>query len=330
MKKIRLGFVGCGGISYRHINDLRPLKNLVSLEAFADPISKNAIKLREAAKAKGAIFKDYRRMLKEIELDAVEIASPHMSHYQQIKDSLEKNLHVLVEKPMVIRSKDAKELIALAKKKRKILSLSYQRHTMGQYRYAKKLLKENQIGRIEVISALMGQNWIEIIRKSKRTWRFDPKYSGGGMLMDSGSHLLAEILWLTGLIAKEVFALLDFKRLKVDVNSAVTIRFNNGVIGNISIEGNDPAGFRENLYIYGEKGVIALGYKDGWYSFFQLRGERATSFPRTSSSTPDKNFINAILGKEKLATEPEIGLKVAELSESIYKSAKTGRKVKIE
>ena len=90
-----------------------------------------------AALAKVPQFTDYREMLEEIEMDAVEISTPHTAHFEQIMASLDKDLHVLTEKPMVCEVEHAKDIIARLEGTDLVMGVSYQRPYMAPYRYCR-------------------------------------------------------------------------------------------------------------------------------------------------------------------------------------------------
>ena len=133
-------------------------------------------------------------MLKDVEADAVLISTPHRDHYVQAKACLDSGRHVLVEKPLVVRPNHAKQLLALAAEQRLALVVAYQRHWMPHFAYARELLQRGAIGEIRGVVAYVTQNWLGV-----GGWRLDPDLAGGGMFMDTGSHLVASMLWVTGL-----------------------------------------------------------------------------------------------------------------------------------
>ncbi|MCM8770019.1 MAG: Gfo/Idh/MocA family oxidoreductase, partial [Candidatus Omnitrophica bacterium] len=105
MKEIRVGFIGCGSISYGH---LRRLKSLEAVRVFGvfDPKEENVEKFKEEA-GEVEVYKSDRELVKKGKPDAVVINSPHTCHFPQIKLALENGVHVLVEKPAVVSYKEA-------------------------------------------------------------------------------------------------------------------------------------------------------------------------------------------------------------------------------
>jgi predicted dehydrogenase len=325
-KVVRIGLIGCGGIAHYHINNLLRLPQ-AKVVALADPNVKSIEKLREAFHQveRCEVFFDHMQMLDSVDLDAVEILTPHALHFEQIMESLRRGLHVLVEKPMVCTVEHAKKVVAKAEESSRVVLVSYQRHYQPQFRYVKNVIGSGKLGKVQFVSALQCQDWLE---GTRGTWRQDPEMSGGGQLNDSGSHLLDIILWTTGLRAAEVFAYIDNLGSKVDINSSLAVKFENGAEASISVVGNSPTWW-EDITFWGEKGMIF--YRNGRLQYIESGGEgfiEPTGLPH--GSNPDRNFVMAILGMEPVESPPTCGLHVAELTEAAWRSAKAGTKVPIE
>jgi predicted dehydrogenase len=235
--------------------------------------------------------------------------------------SLEKGLHVLTEKPMVCKVSHANTVVETAKKTGKVVLVSYQRHFQGPFRYMRDVIRSGQLGEVQFISALQCQDWQ---RGQQGRWRLDPKLSGGGQLNDSGSHLVDIILWMTGLGVEQVSAFIDNLGEKVDINSAISIKFKGGAQGNISIVGNAPTWW-EDITIWGKVGT--LFYRNGQLRHVIGPGRETheiSGWP--GGMSPDRNFVDAILGKAQVESPATCGLRVIELSEAAWKSASLGGK----
>jgi len=206
MEKIRMGFIGCGGNATGHIGRALEMPE-VRVAALCDVNSASIARVKERYPALGEapVFADYQKMLAQVELDAVEISTPHTLHFEQIMASLDRGLHVLTEKPMVCTSAHARAAIEKSRAAGKILMVAYQRHLAPQFRYVRNQIMAGELGKIQFISALQDQNWY---LGTLGTWRQQLSLSGGGQLNDSGSHLLDILLWMTGLEVEEVQALM--------------------------------------------------------------------------------------------------------------------------
>ncbi len=294
--------------------------------ALTDTNKKNIEKLqsRFSQLSNCQVFSDYKDMLASVELDAVEILTPHTLHFPQAMDALAMGLHTLTEKPMVCSTNHARRLIAEAEKKNRIVLVSYQRHYQPQLRYIKKIVESGELGDLQFISAMQCQNWME---PTRGTWRQDPALSGGGQLNDSASHLLDIILWTTGLKPTEVLAFSDNLGTPVDIDSSLSIRFSHGAQASIAVVGHSPCWW-EDISIWGSKGVIF--YRNGKLEYLPRGGEAILEPVKLPpSSDPDRNFINTILGREANESPASCGLQVIKLTEAIWKSAETGKMAKI-
>ena len=327
MDKIRVGFIGCGGNASGHIGRVLdiPEAEVVAL-CDVDQASLQRAKERNAKAAELSEFTHYQEMLEQVELDAVEISTPHTLHFEQIMAALDKGLHVLTEKPMVCTVDHAHQVIAKAEETGKVLMISYQRHLQAQYRYVRNQIAAGELGDIQFMSALQDQKWYQ---GTIGLWRQQMALSGGGQLNDSGSHLLDIVLWMTGLEVAEVQAYMEYLDSEVDINSALSLRFGNGALGTIAVVGNSPtSGIWEDITIWGTKAVVYLRQGQIFYKT-QHSNEVYEVNNLPGSTTPDQNFIDAILGRDQVQVPPECGLRVIELTEAAWASAASGQPVKV-
>ncbi len=324
---IRVGLIGCGGIMSRHIGDLSGIGE-AKIVAMTDPVAANIAKHKASspAIADAAEYADYRDMLKA-GVDAVVIASPHTAHAKQMTDSMANGCHVLCEKPMVTSIADARRVLAAEKKHKRVLVLAYQRHFDSTFRYMKRVIEAGEIGKINFIQAVQCQEWTFAIGGS---WRTNPAQSGFGQLSDSGSHLLDIIMWTTGLAPARIAAKVDNDGWDVDVNSALTVEFESGALGNISIIGNSSAWW-EDITINGTKGTLfhrngTLHHKAGVDGEMRVVAPTAPAWFQTPPS-PAKNFIDCIRGKAANESPSISGLRVVEICQTAVASAKAGGKM---
>ena len=331
MSTIRVGFIGCGGNASGHVGRILAMGEC-EVVGLCDVSETSIERVRERHReqythiADVPVFADYREMLDKVEMDAVEISTPHTLHFEQIMAALDKGLHVLTEKPMVCTVEHAHQVIARAEEVGKILMVSYQRHLGAQYRYVRNQIMAGELGEIQFISALQDQKWYQ---GTIGLWRQQLSLSGGGQLNDSGSHLLDIVLWMTGLEVAEVQAYMENYDSEVDINSALSLRFRNGAMGNISVVGNSPTGgMWEDITIWGTKAVVYIRRGEVLYKT-QHSNEVYAVENLPGSTVPDQNFIDAIQGRDDVQVPPVCGLRVIELTEAAWASAASGRPVKV-
>jgi predicted dehydrogenase len=337
-RNVRIGLIGCGGIMSSHISNYEAIKR-AEIAALADvKKSQMAATVAKHSQLEGLPqFSDYRRMIEHTDLDGVVIATPHAHHFEQITACLEGGLHVLIEKPMVCTVEHARQVIKTADTQGKVAMIAYQRHFSPAWRLVRKMMRQGKLGDLTFLSALQAQDWL---RWTKGGWRHDPRVSCGGQLNDAGSHLIDALLWATGLQPETVFAQISNRGTKVDILSGVTVRFKGGAIGTMSVVGDAP-GWWEDIAFYGEKGGLYVRRDylsmpdDQLFQSSRGRGrftaklKELTARPRYNSNA-DRNFVDSILGTDEPQTPAVCGLRVMQLTEAAWTSARTGEPVMVE
>jgi predicted dehydrogenase len=321
--KVRIGFIGAGGIARSHMNRLASIPE-AEVVAFAEPSAEAVARMKDTfpEAADVPVFTDYRNMLAQVGMDAVQIHTPHTQHFEQGMAALQMGKHVLMEKPMACCVAHAQQLIEAATDK--VLMISYQRHFQGPYIYIRDQIRQGALGKLQYVSALQSQEWL---RGTRNTWRQVKALSGGGQINDSGSHLVDVLLWTTGLTADSVFAYMENYDSEVDIDTALTLRFREGAQGTLSVIGDSPMWWEE-FSIWGSDGVIL--YRNGTILQRALNdGEMREITELPYDSTPDHNFVDAILGRDEVRVPPECGLHVIELTEAAWRSAELGRAVRV-
>ena len=151
------------------------------------------------------------------------------------------------------------------------------------------------------------------------------KWSGGGQLNDSGSHLVDIVLWMSGLQPAEVFAYQDTMGSEVDILSAIDVKFDGGALCTFSVVGYQSwPGMFEETTIWLEKGQLAIRDNEVWEWGEEAEHKVVTGEALGRTWPPDENFIAAIRGKEEIQSSPEDALKVIQLSEAAWASAESG------
>ena len=295
----------------------------VELVAVMDTEEEQARLLMEAWGDDIPYYQSVKKMLAQVEMDAVYISSPHSAHYKQARAALRNDLHVLVEKPLTTASRHSQALISLAEKRGRLLQVSYQRNYYPPHVYARELVRQGAIGELRGVVSYVTQNWGGI-----SGWRLSPKLSGGGMFMDTGSHLVASTLWITGLEPVAVSALMDNAGKKVDINAVVNVRFKGGALGTLNTLGN-AARHDERIALHGSEGCIVF-HLHQWALHDVLLNDEPLKIPaRIKEDSPDAAFFRWIRNGGKGYEPPDFALQVARLSEAAYRSVREKRPVKV-
>ncbi|WP_309119244.1 Gfo/Idh/MocA family oxidoreductase [Paenibacillus sp.] len=315
MEILRVGMIGTGGIAGWHARQLLELPE-VEVAALADVNPDSLERFKEKyGLHRAEAYPDYQTMLDNAVLDAVIICSPHTEHYRQARDVLDRGLHVLIEKPMTCTSIEAENLIQAAERSGKILQVSYQRHCQPEFLYIRDTIRSGEIGKLTSITASLYQQWRE---GTTNSWRQDPSLSGGGFLMDSGSHIIDVLLWTTGLTPVEVKTQLHQQGSPVEIDTFSSIRFAEGAIAGLNLVGHAPC-WHETYVFCGEKGGIF--FDNGKITLRKAGEEPVVPKLPEPATNQDKSFIDAILGRHEVMVPGEFALKVVKFSEMVYQAA---------
>jgi len=328
---IRLGAIGLGGLGNMILYGVADQTDVdVDVVAGAD-VSEDARENFEDEYDAPA-YADYETMLDEADLDAVTIVTPHTLHYEQTRACLERDLHVLLEKPMVTETADAVDLVRRANDRDLILQIGYQRHLHPGYRAVRDTLQDGEIGDIHMASCYLAQDWIS---GQEGAWRTDPELSGGGQLIDSGSHLLDALLWTTDAEAREVAAVMDYRDHDVDVNTALSATLegpDGSITASIGISA-DGTNFEEGLVVWGTDGHLRFG--QGQLAVFDGTGEpEIEEFDgggyQEQTTRKVVAFLEAVTGEGENPVPGEYGMRVTALTEAAYQARETGETVDVQ
>ena len=282
--------------------------------------------------AGAAEFADHQAMLEAVGPDAVEIATPHVFHFPQILDAFGAGCHVLTEKPLACTARDAEQVLAERDAAGKILLVSYQRHYSPIYRYVKDAIAAGRIGELQFVTGLQSHGWY---REHRGRWRQDPEVSGGGQLIDWGSHLLDVVMYATYRAIVPVTAYEQRFDLRVEVNMAISVRFEGGAIGNLTQIGNATTPSWEDLGFYGSRGTLLVrsgktrDAANPELIHFDAEQSPVDTSVLPEGSNPDQNFVDAIRGRDKVHSTGEDGLRVLRVTEACMQAAKNGQEVRV-
>lgn len=141
------------------------------------------------------IVQRIEEVIQDQAIELVVINTPNETHFDFTRKALEAGKHVIVEKPFTVTSKEANDLIELAKEKKKVITVFQSRRWDGDFLTVKKVIENKLIGKLVEFEAHYDRfrNYIE-----PNTWK-EEKAIGTGILYNLGSHMLDQILVLFGM-----------------------------------------------------------------------------------------------------------------------------------
>lgn len=312
------------------------------------------------------VFTDYNEMIDSDLIDAVVISTPNDTHYPISMKALEKNLHVLCEKPTALSYTDAQNLADVAKEKgiKHLVPFTYR--FMPTARYLKELIDDGYIGKPYHLNM---RYYTGYAREGDYMWRFDIKKAGAGVVGDLGSHFLYLAEWFYGPI-KHISAQLgylverpstdpDGKPYELGEDSAIlTLEFENGASGVVHVTAvcyeDTPFGQTHHMEFHGSDGTLYT-FTD-WDKIQEVKGAQVGEGMIKELPIPEHiwgnsrrdtvhntyrdlfrkenfmigQFISAIVNDEQPSPDLDDGARIQRLIEAAVQSHKTGQRVTIE
>ena len=192
MKKFRVGVIGCGRISVRHLIPLKAIEN-VELVACCD-IKKD--RADEAAKNHGIkAYYSYEEMIKNEKLDAVHLCLPHYIHSKVAVYAFEHGVNVLTEKPMDVDLKSAENAVKVAKDKNLLFGVIFQCRYNNPAQLVKKAITSGRLGKIISARSVLTWNRSDSYYGDS-DWKGTWDKEGGGVVIDQAIHSIDLVNWL--------------------------------------------------------------------------------------------------------------------------------------
>lgn len=195
------------------------------------------------------VFTNVDELLAEVKPDLAVIALPHHLHFEVTKKLVTNGIHVLKEKPLAINVGESKKIIEFAEKNQVLLAVNTQRRLYPHFLRLGEFI--NRVGKVQQIVG----SYHFFVDLGKH-WRDQKKFSGGGVVLDMGYHMIDILVCHFGL-PKSVFCQLDTS-LNSDLtenSAAIVFNYKSGIIGNIYLSKSNPP-YHEELKIIGSKGIV--------------------------------------------------------------------------
>ena len=215
MEQVKLGIIGLGYIGKIHLRHCLKIAD-IDLVAVSD-LSKKALKDAKDEGVKKA-FTNYEQLLKEPDIDAVIVSLPTHLHLHCAKQAAEAQKHIFMEKPIALNPKEAKEIIATAQKNSVKLMVGYPLRFNAEFRELKTKIEKGLLGDVEIAYATYISTGPFFHRADGHSpvpvpeWWWNKQLTGGGALVDLGSHIINLMRWFFGEIT--------------DIKSQLNHRFN--------------------------------------------------------------------------------------------------------
>jgi predicted dehydrogenase len=349
-RRLRLGVIGAGAwATFAHIPGfLRRPEVEPWIVNRRDPVQLAAIReqfgFREATT-------DWREVI-GAGPDVVALTGPGALRGEQALAALEAGIHVLAEKPFTIDPADAWAIDRLARERSLHVVLCYAWNEMGITEAARRLIGgPDGIGEFEQVDVQMATVVRELLIDGTtylgdapvplpraETWS-DPAMSGGGYGQGQLTHALGLVMrLLPHARAREIAALTHGPGRRVELHDAIAIRFENGAIGSVGGAALPLGSFGNRhqlaIRITGSLGQVLLDMDVGRVVRSTARGEEPADLSaediRWSFDRVTDRIVDLALGRTTENPSPaELGARVVEILDGMYRSAASGRFEKV-
>jgi len=344
MAKLRVGFIGAGGICRgAHLPAYQALKDEVEVVAAAD-IAPAALEAISAAASldPAHLYSDYQKMLDQEKLDIVSVCTPNSWHCAPTLAAFKAGCHVLGEKPIAVSADQARQMIDAGKKAKKLYMIGQTLRYFKPAAMMKQWVDNGDVGEIYWARA----QYLRVRGIPGAPGFVSKEKSQGGPIYDIGVHVLDLALWLMGFpepvsvsagvynkIASKKSPLVPFKPSEYTVpddSSFSLIRFKNGAT--ISLECswalNIPTAAM-NVTVCGDKGgcqydpVALLTERKGTLERVQ---PEIFQYPEPAGHHEEiRAFVEAIKKNKPSPVPGEEALITQRILDAIYISGETGK-----
>jgi len=340
---LRMGIIGCGFVTIRsHIPALQTLTEM-RVAAVADPVDSRCREAREAlGLPESAAFSSYRAMLEAGPLDYVLVAVPPGARGPILQDCLEAGIHVLCEKPLALRPRDARNLIDQASAAGLRFGMVHNYLFYPEYMAVRERIASGDLGQVRHIGLkFLGVPDYPGHPEYRPQWRHDASEAGGGVLMDM-IHVLYLAEHLAGDRIRAVGAVIDnlaYADGEVEDLALLQLYFERSYATIHLGWGHGPGG----IEVTGSAGRMLVYYRDHQTGPFAEVAEVEvvtargiehglpawTSPTHTTFQALHKDFASAVRGGGRPVAPAESGLGALEAALASYASALTGRVIEL-
>ena len=313
-KPVRFGLIGAGAIAQSYAEAFAGCAQ-AELAAVVDVKPEVARALGDAFRCRS--FTSSEDMIQALELDAVVVCTPPSTHAEICISCLEQGLHVLCEKPLSLDRVSAAAMIDTADRAGLKFTMA------SKFRYVNDVMKAKAI----VTSGILGdivlfENAFTSRVDMSSRWNSQPEISGGGVLIDNGTHSVDLVRYFLGPLVQ--VRVVEGKRnqgLPVEETVRIFVKSASGVLGSIDLSWSIDKELPSYINIYGTHGTVWVGWKESKYR--QSGGKDWIVFGKGYSKLEAfrnqiENFAAAVRGEEALLISPEDALASVEAVEACY------------
>jgi predicted dehydrogenase len=322
---VLFGLVGAGGIAQAYLQVFSGFEE-ARLAAVADTRREAAASAAEAVGCDA--FGTWQELAERVKLDAVLICTPPSTHAEIAVPFLSKGVAVLCEKPFAVDLASARAMAEASEATGTLLTMASKFRYVQDVIRAKSILASGILGEIILLDNVFASR-----AKMANRWNSNPAVSGGGVLIDNGTHSVDIIRYFLGPLA-EVLAVEGrrVQTLAVEDTVQLFVRASSGARATIDLSWSIDKGRDAFIEIYGSNGTVKVGWKES--KFRQVTSPDWVVFGSgydkiAAMRAQIQNFCRALRGREPLLITVEDAIASVAAIENAYRSLESSRWVPV-
>ena len=276
---------------------------------------------------------DWNEIVNNKEINAVILATPDMTHKDQVVALLDAGKHVLCEKPLALEKSHLDAIVAATKRNPKCKFMVGQicRFTPA-FKQAKAFIESGRVGELYFVESEYAHDYAKMYKENPKHWRLDPKRHG---VVGGGCHAVDLLRWLVNDDPYEVFAYGTHKMLPMltyDDSTVSVMKFPNNIMGKVFVSTGCKRGYTMRTCIYGTKGTLIFDNKSPTMTFFEVNAEGVTEeqtievdINNHNASDEFKAFADCIINDTPVAMSVYEGAKTVAACLAIVESSESGK-----
>ena len=317
---LRFGMVGAGAIAQAYAQAFER-SAIVELAAVADCNTEAGHAMAEATAC--VAFRSAEEMISEMDLDAAVVCTPPDSHGDVCAEFFARRVPVLCEKPLAIDSGVAEEMIAEAHDQDVVFTMASKFRYVPDVDQARSIIASGVIGEVVLFENVFTGR-VDMTQR----WNSDPHVSGGGVLIDNGTHSVDITRFFLGTLS-EVQAMEGHRiqDLQVEDTAKLFVRSESDVLASIDLSWSVSKELPYYIAVYGSGGTLLVGWGESKYR--RSNDEQWTVFGNGYDKCEAfrnqlENFAGAVVGEQSLVVTPEDALASVCVVEAAYRSLERG------
>ena len=348
MEQVKIGIIGIGNMGSNHLRNIEGGKcPEIQVVAVADINPKRLEWAKKEYGEKITLFDDALKMLDSGLIEAAIVAVPHYDHPKYAIECLKRDIHVMVEKPAGVYTKQVREMNEFAKKSKAKFGLMFNQRTSDVYRKMRELVKSSDLGQIRRTSWIITNWYRPQAYYDSGSWRATWSGEGGGVLLNQCPHNLDLWQWICGMPVKVSTKMHFGKWHDIEVEDDVTtyVEYENGATGTfITSTGDVPGTNRFEITLdkgklVAENNKLYLWELDVPEPEFSKINKIPFGHPQSAKAEVETDgkyeqhpgvlnaFAAAILRDEPLIASGEEGIYGLTLSNAMHLSAWLGKEI---